>query len=73
MPAIIVFILFVFTVTAAEAKCYKVLVCDMAGKMNLFAILDKCTMAGPMIAECKSDIQLLVKDLPEPQFIEYLR
>ena len=70
MPVIIAFVLIVLSSSAANAKCSKEEVCQMANKMNPFTILDKCPMAGPLIAEYKKNIQLLVKDLPKPQFVE---
>lgn len=40
----------------------------MVGKMNHFAILDKCPSAGPLLAECSKISDTKMKDLPQPSF-----
>ena len=42
----------------------------MLGKMNHFAILDKCPNAGPLLVECKKVKETTVEDLPPGQFVD---
>ena len=50
---IVALILFFTSNLPAHAGCSKSEICAMLGKMNHFAILDKCPSAGPLLAECK--------------------
>ena len=70
MPTIIVIVLIFLVPSPSIAKCDKQEICEMANKMNPFAILDKCPMAASVISECKSNATLPVQELPTPQFVE---
>ena len=69
---IIIAVLFLFFMSSlsAHAGCSKSEICAMLGKMNHFAILDKCPSAGPLLAECKKVKETILEDLPPAEFID---
>jgi hypothetical protein len=69
---VVIFALVLFFASSLpiHAKCTKEKVCGMVGKMNHFAILDKCPDAGAFLKECRSVSGETVKDLPEPNFVD---
>ena len=54
MPVLFFLIILVFTASSANAKCGKDQICQMANRMNPFAILDKCPMAGSLFLSVKT-------------------
>jgi uncharacterized protein DUF1566 len=67
---IIALVLFFSSSLSAVAKCTKDQVCAMVGKMNHFAILDKCPNAGPLLVECRQVSDTKIEYLPEPNFVD---
>ena len=69
MRVLSITILFLFLGSVpVHADCKKEDVCAMMGKLNHFAILDKCPNAAPLLAECKSVSKSVLEDLPEANF-----
>lgn len=69
----IIFSAFIFLALGAStafADCKKKEICAMIGKLNHFAILDKCPNAGPLLAECKKVSDKEIEELPEPKFVD---
>ena len=63
-------VLFLSSSVSSYAQCKKEDICAMVGKMNHFAILDKCPGAGPMLAECRNVSETKIEDLPQPNFVD---
>ncbi|KMP10874.1 hypothetical protein UZ36_06270 [Candidatus Nitromaritima sp. SCGC AAA799-C22] len=68
--AVFTFILIFSSYLPVYAKCAKKDICAMLGKMNHFAILDKCPSAGPLLAECKKSSETTMEDLPAAEFVD---
>ncbi len=71
MRVVIFCVMFLLTGSlSAHAACKKEDICAMIGKLNHFAILDKCPNAGPHLADCRKVPDKTVEDLPEPNFVD---
>ena len=71
MRVVIFSLVFLFsTPFSLYADCKKKEVCAMMGKLNHFAILDKCPNAGPLLAECRKVSTKSIEVLEQPNFID---
>ncbi len=71
MPsALLALLLLIFIPSGAFAECSQSEICQMLGKLNHFAILDKCPNAGPKLVECKKVSVKKLEELATPNFVD---